>query len=230
MIESRIKRALWVVSILIALGFGGHSAYEFRQEAASERHFQYWVAKSSERRKECDKRTEEVRAKAGAAADWEISNASITCNPTRFNELDEGVSRTATATSEAAYAAQQSLAIAVVCPIALWTLFFLLRWIWTGRTGVPQSLEKGKRPFFTKQVLYWALGILGCVFLFAVNVLVLPSGRALQVLISSVVQGTGLVLLVWIVNKVRETRRKRAEQERAVQPVASVNPSQESSG
>jgi hypothetical protein len=28
-IESRIKRALWIVSILIAFGFGGQFAYEY---------------------------------------------------------------------------------------------------------------------------------------------------------------------------------------------------------
>ena len=74
MIESRIKRALWAVSILIALGFGGHFAYVF---------FRWWD----------------------------------------FEET------------------QQSLEIAVGIPIALWTLFFILRWIWIGNIRSAQSLE-----------------------------------------------------------------------------------------
>lgn len=221
MIERRIKRVLWAVSILIALGFGGHSAYEFRKEVMWEDEFQEWVAKSKEHAKECEKLTKEVKAKAGSAAGWEIINARAFCESTAVNE---GVSLSSRVKFKAADAAQQSLAIAIACPIALWTLFFLLRWIWTGKIRNPQSLAAETHQFFTKQILYCGLGILGCVLLFVVNVLVLPSGRAVQVLISTAVQGIGLVLVAWIVTKVREARRKRAEQERAAQPVAAVDP------
>ena len=131
--------------------------------------------------------------------------------------------------NEAAGEAAQSLAIAVGIPVALWALFFLLRWIWTGRIRNTQSLAAETRPFFTKQVRYWSLWILGCAFLFAISVLVLPSGRAVQSLVSSAVQVILLVLVVWIISKIREAIKKRAEQKRAARPVASVDPPQASS-
>lgn len=211
MIESRIKRALWVVSILIALGLGGHSAYKFHEANRLEADGQQWNSLNGAwYAAKCE----------GEQLDPDISHLCHDAWGTRsfYNYAPNR------ATNEAV----DSLAIAVGIPIGLWTLFFLLRWIWTGRIRNLQSPAAKKPPFFTKQVLYWGLGILGCTFLFAVNVLVLPSGRAVQVLISTAVQGIGLVLVVWIVSKVREARQKRVEQKRAAQPVASMDPPQAS--
>ena len=145
MIERRIKRALWAASILIALGFGGHSAYEFRQEVKWEGSFQEWVARSRKHDKECERQTEEVKAKAGSATGWEIINARAYCDSTTINE---GVSQSSRVKFEAADAAQQSLAIAVVCPVALWTIFFLLRWIWTGSIRGTRLPQTERRPLF----------------------------------------------------------------------------------
>lgn len=218
MIESRIKRALLIVSILIALVFGGQFAYEYSLMEVADYSVQEWGAKYNALIKDC------------ADPEPEPGSLRLPCQsssrgtPGDINDADRRWAEASRRWNEAAGEAAQSLSIVVGGPVALWTLYFLLRWIWTGKIRNSQSPAAEKRPFVTKQILYWGLGILGCVLLFVVNVLVLPSGRAVQVFISTAVQGIGLVLVAWIVTKVREARRKRAEQERAAQPVATVDP------
>jgi len=221
-IESRIKRALWAVSILITLGFGGQFAYEYYLMEVADFSVQEWGAKYNALIKDCaDPEPEPGSLRLPCQSSFRGTPEDIKDANHRWAEANRRW-------NEAAGEAARSLAIAVGAPVALWALFFFVRWIWTGRIRNSQSLAAEKRPLFTKQVLYWGLGILGCAFLFAVNVLVLPSGRAVQVLVSTAVQGIGLVLLVWIVSKVREARQKRSEQKRAAQPVASVDPPQAS--
>ncbi|MDB5989486.1 MAG: hypothetical protein JWQ10_889 [Herbaspirillum sp.] len=133
-IFNRIKRALWAVSILIILGFGGHSVYEFQEDAKAENWLQDWMTKSRELSKECEKITNEVKAKVGGTTILEILNVrALALCDSRAKNIDEGISISFHAKFEAADAAQQSLKVAVVCPILLWILFFLFRWIWTSR-------------------------------------------------------------------------------------------------
>jgi hypothetical protein len=132
-IFNRIKRALSAASILIILGFGGHSVYEFREYVKAENWLQDWMNKSKELNKECKKVTDEARAKAGGASVFEILNArALALCDSRAKNINEGISIGFHAKFEAADEAQQSLKVAVVCPILLWALFFLFRWIWTG--------------------------------------------------------------------------------------------------
>lgn len=130
---SRIRRALWAASILIILGFGGHSAYEFREVTEAENRFQDWLAKSGELREKCKKITDEVKAKEGGATTLEILNArALALCDSRAKNIDDGIAISSHAKFEAADSAQKSLKIAIVCPILLWIFYFLFRWIWTG--------------------------------------------------------------------------------------------------
>lgn len=126
MIESRIKRALWAVSILVLIGFGGHSAYEFRQEVEWDGVFRDWATRDRERNEKCAPMSEEDR------------RLSMCSSSTIY----EGISIAVRARRDAAEAAQSSLVISVVCPIALWALFFLIRWIWMGSIRQRPSLVR----------------------------------------------------------------------------------------
>ncbi len=119
MVESRIKRALWAVSILIALGFGGNSAYEYYQEGKHAATVQEWIAQSRAIREECAGRSEEDRR--------------LGLCESRQRHMSEAIIEFGHYRNEAAEEAQRSLVIAVGTPIALWTIFFLLGWIWTGQ-------------------------------------------------------------------------------------------------
>ncbi len=198
MIESRIKRALGVVSIVVALGYGSRAAYKLHYEEVFEAQVQNWNIMIEARTEECAREFRDYLC--DRLPYWrEIRREVLVYR----NEAGEN--------------ARQSLAIAIGTPIGLWSLFFLIRWIWTGRIRNSWSPDTEKQPFVTKQVLYWVLGILGCAFLFAVNFVVFPSGRAVQVLVKSAVQAIGLVFIVWVVGKIREVIQRRAERKRAAQ-------------
>jgi hypothetical protein len=129
--------------------------------------------------------------------------------------------------SEAAEVAEQSLKIAVGIPLSLWSLFLLVRWIWTGKFRHSQSLVEEEPSILSKRTVYWSLGIVGCAILFALNVLFLPSGRAAQVIVSAAIQGLGLALVAWVAVKVRDAIQRRSQDKKpAAQPGAATDPPQ----
>ena len=212
MIEARIKRALWAVSILIALGFGGHGAYKFFDAYQIDTAAQQWHDLNDKWYSETCGRAELDSAARSVCNDAWKMRAYYSYGPNRARE--EGAT---------------SLAVAIAVPVGLWSLFLLLRWIWTGDAGPPKSPETQQLSPLKRKSLYWILGVIACVALFAVNVLVLPPGRALQVLISSVVQVVGLVVIVWIARVLYTAVHGRAQRkERAAQQGAPVDPPQAS--
>jgi hypothetical protein len=124
------------------------------------------------------------------------------------------------------------LGMAVGVPVALWTIFVLIRWIGTRKNHNSHLRASDARITYAKLVHISSNWMLNSVFLFlfvfAVNVLILPSGRALEVLISTAIQGAGLFFLVLIISKISEARQIRTEENRIAQSVASVEMPEES--
>ncbi len=116
MIESRIKRALLAVSILIVLGFGGHSAFKFSEVHTLRADGQQWTKLNG------------AWYAANCKREQRDPDTSLLCRNACEMRSFYGY-----APSRATDEAGVSLAIAVAIPVVLWTLFFLLRWIWTGR-------------------------------------------------------------------------------------------------
>lgn len=140
MIESRIKRALWTISILIALGFGAHSAYNFYDANTLEVAGQKWNRLN------------------GA---WYGANCERIEQRDPYNSChDAGSMRSfyIHAPGRAREAAADSLAVAIGTPLALWALFFLLRWIWVGgirNSQPPVSPEKASSGSQTRTSTNW---------------------------------------------------------------------------
>lgn len=122
-IEPRIKRALWAVSILTALGFGGYGAYQFFDAYQIDIAAQQWHDLNDKWYSETCGRTELDSAAMSVCNDAWRMRAYYSYGPNRARE--EGAT---------------SLAVAVAIPVALWSLFLLLRWIWIGRNQNSQPL------------------------------------------------------------------------------------------
>lgn len=196
MVEQRIRRALWAISVLVIFGFGARAAYKIHYERLFEVHVQELNATISERSEECARERKDY----------------LCDRIPHWRELRREVLEWK---NEAGEEARSSIVLAITIPLSLWGLFFLSRWIWTGHVVKSRLPRTEKRTVFTKKVLYWGLGLVGFAALFGVNVAVLPPARAMAVLISSLVQVLGLVLVFWIAAKIREVIKRRAEHKRA---------------
>lgn len=204
MIESRIKRALSVLSIAIGLGYGSQAVIKLanaREAAADLERWQreespwYWA--------NCE------RSEPNSDPDSFFRTRSVLIHTPVCDRMR--ITRDHYRSTSQRGVAAVPAAVAVGGPIAIWTLFFLGRWIWTGTAWPPRASVEGRAGLLSTNPRRYGALVLGIVFLVAVNALVLPAGRAKSVLISSVVQGVGAAVLVWILARAGRRRNKRGQ-------------------